>query len=282
MIVSVGLLAGVDAVVKITAREGMHPLEIVFFRNLFGLVALAPFILRSGLAQMRTRRLKLHILRGAIHLTAMISWFWALTLIPLADATALGFMGPAYVAIGAILFMGESSRLNRWVSILVGFVGMLVILRPGFVEISTGSLLVIYGTVAISVAKLVTKRLTETEPMAAIVAYMSLIITVFSFVPALFVWTWPSWELLAWFVGMGAISSLGHISQVTSYRDGDLTFVEPAAFVRLIWAALIGYVFFAELPEFWTWVGSAIIIIGALMLVRSEKSTEKKEPDFSL
>jgi len=271
MIISVGLLAGVDSVVKIAGREGMHPVQIVFFRNLFGLLALAPYFMRFGFGQMRTKRLKMHFLRGAIHVTAMISWFWALTLIPLAEATALGFMAPAYIAIGAILFMGERSHLNRWIAILIGFAGMLVILRPGFIEISLGAALVIYGTIAISAAKILAKSLTRTDAPTAIVAYWSLIVTFLSFFPALFFWSWPSWELLAWLAVVGVISSLGHITMTVSYRDGDLTAVEPATFFRLIWAALFGYFFFAEIPELWTWIGSAIIITGALMLMRSER-----------
>ena len=136
MIMSVGAASGLDSVVKFVANEGMHPIQIVFFRNLFGLVVLLPLFLKSGFHQLRTSRLSFHILRGGIHSTSMISWFIAITLIPLADATALSFLTPIYASVGAILVMGEPSRQPRWIAIGIGFIGMLVILRPGFAAVS--------------------------------------------------------------------------------------------------------------------------------------------------
>ena len=139
IVVSVGLLAGLDGFVKVIAASGMHPIEIVFFRNFFGLIVLIPFFMRVGFSNLRTKRLGFHVVRGFVHATAMTSWFWALTLVPLAEATSLSFMMPVYASIGAILFMGELSRPFRWLSIALGFVGMLIILRPGFAEINIGS-----------------------------------------------------------------------------------------------------------------------------------------------
>ncbi len=270
MSLSVGMLAALDGIVKIVNNLGMHPFEIAFFRNVFGMIALIPFFMRIGFAELRTQRLKLHIIRGCIHACSMITWFWALTVIPLADATALSFMVPVFASLGAIFILKEPSIFARWLSIAIAFVGMLVILRPGFADISLGTWLVLGGTVFVATSKLITKSLTRTESPSTIVAYMSLTLTVVSFVPAAFVWTWPSAEMWFWFIALGGLGSIAHVVQAQSIKDGDLTLVEPAGFMRLVWAAAIGFVLFGEVPQIWSWIGGAVIMLGVLMLIRSE------------
>ncbi len=273
MVVSVIFLAAVDTVVKIVARDAaapIHPVEIVFFRNLFGLVALAPYFLRTGLGGFKTERLGFHALRGAVHSVGMISWFWALTLTTLADATALSFMMPIFATMGAILFMGEPSRRNRWLAIAISFVGMLIILRPGVGAITAGSALVLLSAVGAASSKLLMKSLSRTDSVPAILFYLTFFLTIFSFVPSVFVWTWPTPQSLALLFLIGIFGILGHLFMTWSFRLGDVTAVEPAYFTRLIFAAIIGYVFFTEAPPIWTYVGSAVIVLGSAWLVRSE------------
>jgi len=270
MIISVGMLASLDGIVKVVNDLGMHPFEIAFLRNLFGVVALIPFFLRVGIYELRTSRLKVHIGRGIFHAASMIIWFWALTVIPLADATALSFMMPVFASIGAIIFMKEPSKIIRWVSIAIGFTGMLIILRPGFNEIGFGTWLVLSGTILVAISKLLTKKLSSTESSATIVAYMSITLTVVSFFPAIFVWTWPTVEMWLWLIVMGALGSLAHIIQTQSYKEGDVTLIEPAGFTRLIWAALIGFIIFNEQPLIWSWVGGAVIMVGVIFLIKKD------------
>ena len=277
MVISVGMLACLDGIVKIVNGLGMHPFEIAFLRNLFGVVALIPFFMRAGFRELRTLRLKTHIGRGIIHATAMITWFWALTIIPLADATALSFMVPFFASIGAIVFMKEPSKLIRWVSIAIGFMGMLIILRPGFAEIGIGTWLVLGGTIFVAISKLLTKTLSRTESATTIVAYMSLTVTFVSFFPAIFVWTWPTIEMWLWLIGMGGLGSLAHVIQAQAYKEGDVTLIEPAGFVRLIWAALIGFIVFGEQPLIWSWVGGAVIMVGVIMLIKKADKEEDKK-----
>ena len=281
MIMSVGAASGLDSVVKFVANEGMHPIQIVFFRNLFGLVVLLPLFLKSGFYQLRTSRLSFHILRGCIHSTSMISWFIAITLIPLADATALSFLTPIYASVGAILIMGEPSRQSRWIAIAIGFIGMLVILRPGFAEISLGSILVVSSGIAMATSKLMAKSLTRTDTPATIVFFMSLMVTFISFFPALFFWTWPPLELWLWLLMLGAGGSFAHIIQTHSYRMGEMTVVEPMSYFRLIWATAFGFLLFGEVPEIWTWIGTAIIITGALLLTREESQKKDQAPEIA-
>ncbi len=281
MIMSVGAASGLDSVVKFVANEGMHPIQIVFFRNLFGLVVLLPLFLKSGFYQLRTSRLSFHILRGGIHSTSMISWFIAITLIPLADATALSFLTPIYASVGAILIMGEPSRQPRWIAIAIGFIGMLVILRPGLAEISLGSILVVSSGIAMATSKLMAKSLTRTDTPATIVFFMSLMVTFISFFPALFFWKWPPLELWFWLLMLGAGGSFAHIVQTHSYRIGEITVVEPMSYFRLIWATAFGFLLFGEVPEIWTWIGTVIIIMGALLLTREESQKKDQVPEIA-
>ena len=175
MIISVGVLSAIDTIVKHAANEGMHPLQIVFFRNLFGLIVLIPLFLKNGFGQLRTKRSGFHLVRGIVHSGSMISWFVALTLIPLAEATALSFVIPIYASIGAIVFMNEPSESRRWWAIFLGFMGMLIILRPGFSAINLGSILVIGSAIAVAASKLMVKSLAQTDTPITIVFFLSLI-----------------------------------------------------------------------------------------------------------
>lgn len=147
---------------------------------------------------------------------------------------------------------------------------MLLILRPGFREIDFGTWVILSGAIFIAISKLMTKSLTRSERPSKIVAYMSLALTFISFVPAVFVWTWPTLELWLWLITIGSIGSLAHVIQAQSFKEGDVTLVEPAGFLRLIWAAAVGYIIFGEIPQIWSWFGAAIIMLGVILLLRSE------------
>lgn len=270
MILSVAMLALVDGIAKAVAAEGLHPFMIAFFRNLFGMMAMAPFFLRTGLAGLKTTRLGMHLGRGAVHAVSMLCWFTALTLVPLAEATAMSFSSPVFASIGAVLILGERSRPIRWASVAIGFAGMLIILRPGIQDWNLGATLLIIGAVCIAAVKLMVKSLSRTDTPATIVAIMSITLTIYTLVPALFVWQWPSAGMLLMLAAMGALGTAAHVVQTYSYRDGEITLVEPSGYLRLVWAAAVGFILFAEAPEAWTWAGAAVIIFGATLLLRKE------------
>jgi drug/metabolite transporter (DMT)-like permease len=184
-------------------------------------------------------------------------------------------MVPVFASIGAIFIMREPSQMSRWISIIIGFIGMIVILRPGFADISFGTWLVLGGTIFVATSKLMTKSLSRTESPSTIVAYMSFTVTIISFVMASFVWTWPTLEMWLWFIALGGMGSIAHVMQVQSYKDGEITMVEPATFLRLVWAALVGFVVFGEVPQIWSWIGGGIIMVGIFMLIRSEAKGSK-------
>jgi drug/metabolite transporter (DMT)-like permease len=213
MILSVAMLALVDGIAKAVAAEGLHPFMIAFFRNLFGMMAMAPFFLRTGLAGLKTTRLGMHLGRGAVHAVSMLCWFTALTLVPLAEATAMSFSSPVFASIGAVLILGERSRPIRWASVAIGFAGMLIILRPGIQDWNLGATLLIIGAVCIAAVKLMVKSLSRTDTPATIVGIMSITLTIYTLVPALFVWQWPSAGMLLMLAAMGALGTAAHVVQ---------------------------------------------------------------------
>ena len=282
MIISVGMLAGIDSIVIIVAKDGMHPFQIVFFRCLFGLAALTPLFVATKTNPLRSDRPIFHGLRGVIHSASMICWFIAITMIPLAEATVLSFTVPIYLSIGAIIFLAEPSLIRRWFAIVLGFIGVLVVLRPGFQSIGLGEILVIGSAILVATSKLMMKSLAKTDAPITIVFYMTLIVTITSFIPSLFFWIWPPLEIWLWLVFMGVGGSLAHVIQTHSYKLGEVTVVEAVSYVRLVWATMFGFILFNQFPDLYTWLGTAIIITGGILLTRSETRTANVTPQKKL
>lgn len=251
---------------------GLHPFEIVFFRTILSVCVLVPMFLRGGFPDLRHARWGLHGLRGVAQFGGTLCLFTALGLIPLAQVTALTFASPVFAAVGASLIFREAQRPGRWLAIAAGFVGMLVVLRPGLDEISLGSVLVLGGAALFATTKMMAKSLARTETSPQIVTCVTIVVLPLALVAALFVWSWPTAEQLAWLVWIGIVATVAQLLVAQAYRHADMTAVEPMSFVRLIWAALIGYVAFAEIPDGWTWSGAAVIFLAATVLARAEKS----------
>ena len=256
--------------------DGIHPFEVGFFRNLFGLVFVLPWLWRGGLANLRTQRIALHGLRAMISLSALLCWFTAVSLMPIAEVTALSFTTPLFATIGAALFLHEVVRMRRWLAIAVGFAGTMIILRPGVEVIALPALLALAASAFIAVSVLLVKSLSRTESAATIVFYMALLMTPLSLAPALFVWTTPPPETWAWLVALGLVATLAHLTLVRAFATGDASAVLPFDFSRLIFVALLGYVFFGERPDVWTWIGAAVIFGATLYSARHE--TRRNEP----
>lgn len=260
MVVSTLCFTALHAGVRqLTAVGDLHPFEAAFFRNLFGLLAFAPWFLRVRRGALRTSKLKLHALRGALQVVGMLAFFSALKLSPLAEVSALSFTAPLFASLGATLFLGEIMRLRRWSALMLGFLGALVIVRPGFETLSLGTLLVIFSSVVWSSAMLVIKVLSRTDSSVTITLYMALFLTPLSLLPALFVWRAPSLAELLLLAAIGALANLGHLAMAQAFHEAEATVVLPFDFTRLIWASVLGYLLFAETPDPWTWVGGVII-----------------------
>jgi len=252
---------GMHTVIRYAATVGdtIHPFEIAFFRNFFGLLVMLPFFWRHGLGVFRTSKFHLHAVRGSIQIFAMLMFFTALSLSPLAKVSAMSFTAPLFATIGAIVFLGERVRARRIVALVAGFVGAMIVLRPGVVEVDLGMLLVLTSSAIWACAMLIIKVLSRTDSSVTITAYQGLFLTPFSFVAALFVWQWPNAEQLLLFAFMGALGTLAHMAMAESFKLADTTAILPFDFTRLIWASAIGFLVFGEVPALWTWVGGTII-----------------------
>ena len=250
----------------------IHPFEITFFRNLFGLIVLVPWFVIHGLKPLRTRRFGLHLLRASSNVIAMMMFFMALSMTPLALVQALGSTAPLFATVLAILFLGERVRLRRWIALMGGFIGALIIIRPGLQPIDTGSLLTI-GSAAIWGFTLITiKLLSRTDSAVTITTYMVLLMSPLSLVPALFYWSWPSPEAWMWLVICGVSGTIAQLLMAQSFRVAEATVVLPFDFTKIVWGALIGYLAFGEVVDVWMWVGAAGIFSGVTYITYRERA----------
>ena len=274
ILVSTFAFAGMHAVIRHLSKD-LHPFEIAFFRNLFGFFALTPFFLRGGLGVLRTGVPHLHALRGVLQAGAMLSFFYAVSVTPLAKVSALSFTAPLFAAIGAVLLLGERLRWSRVAALAAGFAGAMAIVRPGIAAVDFGALLVLGSSAVWAVCMLVIKLLARTESPVTVTAYMGVVLTPLSGLAAIFVWRWPGPEHLVWFVVMGGLGTFAHLAFSQAFKEADATAVLPFDFTRLIWASLLGFWLYAEIPELWTWIGGAVIFASSSYIAIHEARAKK-------
>ena len=255
--------------------EVLPPFQIAFFRNVFGLAFLLPLLMRSRFAILRTKQIGLHALRGVINMAAMLMFFTALSISPIAKVTALGFTAPIFMAILAVLVLGERFRIYRWSAIFLGFLGMLIILRPGLVAIDTGALLVTGSAALWAVAMIIIRIQSRTESSLTIVAYMGIFLGVFSIAPALWVWQPFGLKTLGLMVLIGLFGSIAQMAISQSLKETDPTALMPFDFLKLIWTAMIGAWFFAEIPDIYTWIGATVIFLSGLFIAFRERNSPR-------
>lgn len=259
------------------AGQQLNPVEVAFFRNLFALLFMLPWLLRVGRSGLATQRLGGHVWRALFGMGAMFCWFYSVTLIPMAEAVSLNFTVPLFATAGAALVLGEVVRARRWTATAVGFLGVLVILRPGFTEITWVTGLPILAAAFMAGAVLCVKSLSETESPNTIVLYMNLLLTPLSLVPALFVWRWPSMTILLCVALLGLLAAAAHMSLTRAYAAADASAVLPLDYMRLPFVAAIAFLAFGEVPDLWTWVGAGIIAGSTLYIAHREMRVARAE-----
>ncbi|MCB1807932.1 MAG: DMT family transporter [Candidatus Competibacteraceae bacterium] len=274
MLLSTALLSCMHGLVRYVSHT-LHPFEIAFFRNLFGLAVVLPLVWRAGAAGFVTKRPGLQVLRGVIGMGAMLGWFYGLSVVPIAGATALSFTAAIFASLGAALFLGERMRLRRWSAVIIGFLGALIVLRPGMETISIGALAILFSSMCWGSNIVIVKRLSQTDNTVSIVVWMSMMLTVFSIFPALFVWQWPTMPELGWLLLLGTLGTGGHLAMVTALKLVDATQIMPLDFSRLIWTSVLGYLVFAEIPDIWTWVGGTVIFASAAFITYREAKLKR-------
>ncbi len=254
------VMFGSMAVTIRLASSQLHPFEIAFFRNLFGLVFALPLLLRHGPGLLRTNHLSMYFARCLIGIGSMLCGFWAIVHLPLAEAVSISYATPLFVTIGAVLVLGEVVRIRRWTAVLVGFVGVLLIVRPGAATFSVHTLAALAaaalsGCVAISI-----KFLSRTEKADAIVLYTTLLWVPMSLLPAMFVWVWPQGLTWLWIVLAGFFGTAGHMLWTRALKLGDASLLTPITFVQVLVVGLYGWLLFDETIDRYTALGAAIIL----------------------
>lgn len=256
----------------------IHPIQSAFFRNLFGLLALLPWLVRDGLPGLKTRRFGAHLVRAAFGLTAMVCLFLSVSLMPLAEATALTFTAPLFATAGAALFLGETVRIRRWAATVIGFCGTLIILRPGAETLSGGAPVALAAAAFMAAAMLMIKLLSRTESPNAIVFYFGALATPASFVIALFFWTTPTPVMWLWFALLGGVATLGQVLLTRAFAAADASAVIPFDFARLVFVSVFAYLLFGQIPDLWTWIGAAVIFAAVLYITHRESRLGAAKP----
>ena len=254
--------------------DDLHPLVIAFFSNFFSALFYVPLLMRIGIGTLRTEKFRLHVARSFINVASLSTWYMALALIPIADAAALGLSAPLFLTIGAALFLGETMKARRWAAIGFGVLGALIIIRPGFEALNIGFLFVITSSVFSAGTKLFAKHLSQWDSAITCSAWVAILQTPLSFILALYFWTTPTWTQLGWLVVVGVLAALGHITMVRAITHVEVSSLEPFTYMRLLWAALIGYLVFSEFPGMWTWIGAAVIVGATTYIVRRESKLQ--------
>ena len=250
--------------------ETQHTLEIVLFRNLFGLMALLPWLLRNGLRAMRTSRPGLHMIRAALGLLSMILWFWTLDLLPTAEATALSFLAPVLVSILAVPLLKEHMHPDRLLAVIVAFAGVLLIVDPGSDIAWFGASVALVTAFAWALSAITVKLLSRTESSALIAAYMLLPITPISLVLAIPVWQPPTTTEFLAFMALGAVGTAGHVCMARAMATTEAGIVAAFDYLRLPAVAIIAYLAFGDIANAATWVGGTVIAMSGLYVAHRE------------
>lgn len=256
----------------------LHPFIVTFFRNLIGLLVLLPLLLRAGLAGLRPKRPGLQLLRGLLQVVSAFLFVAGLALAPLAKVTALNFSAPLFAAVLAVVFLGEAMRLRRFVALAVGFAGTVIVLKPWQGSFDLGSGFVLLSALIWAFGMIIIKILMRSESSLTTTILTALISTPFAFVAALMVWQTPTLVQFAWLAGIGIAYAVSSLTFAEALKQADLTALLPLDFLKLIWAAALGYWFFAEVPEIATWVGGAMIFAGATYIAYRERAARLTTP----
>ena len=262
------------ACVKLLSDD-LHPVIICFYRCLMGLIIITPFIIKNNFQALQTDNMRLQILRALINIISMICWFTAIGMMHLEKATALGFTTPLFTTVLAVIVLGEVIRFHRTAALLLGFIGILIIIRPGYMPFEFGTILMLIASFSFSFVLIFVKKLSATDSSLTIIFYHLLYMTPAFFILSLFYWQSINYNQLVIFSLMGASGLLSHWCLAQAFKMSDTTFVMPLQFTKLIWASLIGLFIFAEQPDIWTWIGGVIIFISVVYITYREAFRKK-------
>ena len=269
MILTGVLFVCVTAVVKHGAQDLPAP-QSAFMRYAIGLVFVLPMLKSARDAHLSNRQLKLFCIRGVAHSFGVMVWFYAMTRITIAEVTAMNYMTPVYVTLGAALFLGERVALRRLIAVLIAFVGALIVLRPGVREISDGHLAMVAAALVFSVSYLTAKLMSDEVPASVVVGMLSLTVTIGIAPFAFAVWQPPSMAEVGWMALTAVLATAGHYSMTLAFACAPVSVTQPVTFLQLIWSVVVGVWLFSEPIDGWVIFGGLVIIASTTFIAIRE------------
>ncbi|MGB1091834.1 MAG: DMT family transporter [Oceanobacter sp.] len=269
------MLAIMGAIIK-HLSDDLTTEQIVFFRNLMGLVVLAPLLIRSGPDILKTQVWHWHLMRGVVGVAAMFCYFWALANMALTEAFLVKLSSPFFMPLIALWWLKEPSGKYSWLSLAIGFSGVAIILLPGTDQVSGFNIAAVVGLIGAALAalaKVTIRRMSETEPSQRIVFYFGVIASLVSLPPALISWEPVPVEAWIWILALGAVATLGQLAMTRAYRIAPTGKVGVYVYSALIYGALMGWLIWDEVPALTTWLGAALIIAAGMVNLRGNRAS---------
>jgi len=258
------------------AQEDVNVYTAGFFRFLLGLIIISPYIFKTKFEVFKTKHIKKHFVRSALNLPAMLLYFSTLVMLPIEKVTAISFIVPFIVTVLAVFFLGEKIYIYRTLALILGFCGMLIILRPGLIDISIGVYMALFSSFLWSVVIIITKKISKDDSSITILSYQSVFMSIFSFFIVLFFWETPSLITFVYLFFAALAGTILHLALNHAYKLVDVSMTQPYSFLSLVFASIIGYFVFSEIPDLFTWLGAAVIFIGVLIISYREMKLDKE------
>lgn len=275
MVVTGLLFVGVTALVKYLGTDIPAP-QAAFIRYALGLVFLLPMIRPILRADLSAKQWGLFAARGLAHSIGVALWFFAMARIPIADVTAMNYLAPIYVTIGAALFLGERLALRRVLAVVVALIGALIILRPGFREIGSGHFAMLAAAVVFGASYLLAKLLTDQTNAVIVVGMLSFWVTLGLAPMAAHVWVTPDLHTILVLFVVACLATAGHYTMTLAFRSAPLTVTQPVTFLQLVWAVSVGTLFFGEAVDIWVVIGG-LVILGSVSFMTWREAMLKRQ-----
>ena len=273
-ILSVIFFVLMDVLIKKLSND-FNTFQIVFFRCFFGLFPVIIMLLFTK-SSLKTLKIKLHLLRALIACLAMFCFFKAFGILPLADVSSISFASIMIITILAIFILGEKVGMRRWVAIFFGFIGVLIVFRPGTSLFSYFSLLPLFGAIALSFAVIIMKKLLSYDTAPTCSFYLHAFVALIYFPFLLFNWQQPSLNLWIMLIGMGFCGGIAQILLTNAYRLSAVNLLQPFDYTAIIWAITFGLIFFNDYPDRYVIIGSMVIVISTYYIIYREAKLGKK------
>ncbi len=258
------------------AQLEVNVITAALFRFIFGLIILSPIIIKSKFSIFKTQNLKFHFIRSTLNFPAMILGFASISLIPIEKFTAIQFIVPFIVTILAVMFLGEKIYIYRTVALILGFIGMLIIIRPGFIDISLGISMALGSSFFWAIVIVMTKKMSADDSAVTILAYQYIFMIIFTSILTIFYWQTPSIKTFGFLFVAAFTGTIFHLCINHAYKLVDVTMTQPYSFLGLIFSSLLGYYIFNEVPDMYTWIGAFVIFIGILIISYREIKLKKE------